>query len=142
MQRLLPDKWDLILLILKYQKKKKKEKKKTNSYKIKDPGSSIKDWGNWTQTIDITKLFEKNNQTLTQKPSFDSKFEAYVLYLKCFWKSDGSDGLGRLIWIWRQLRPKWHCSFTKPQLIRLKNQCSLYKKIYSAYFITNSFHER
>ena len=43
MQRLLPDKWDLILLILKYQKKKKKrkEKKKTNSYKIKDPGSSI-----------------------------------------------------------------------------------------------------
>ena len=40
MQRLLPDKWDLILLILKYQKKKK-EKKKTNSYKIKDPGSSI-----------------------------------------------------------------------------------------------------
>ena len=34
MQHLLPDKWDLILLILKYQKKKKKKKKKTRKKQI------------------------------------------------------------------------------------------------------------
>ena len=56
-----------------------------------------------------------------------------------FLKFDGSDGLGSLTWICRQLAPKWYSGLTKPQLIRLKNKYSLYKKFCSAYFLTNIF---
>ena len=45
------------------------KKNKTKSHQIMGQGPTIQTWGNWTQVINIGKLFENNNLTLIPKPS-------------------------------------------------------------------------
>ena len=45
------------------------KKNKAKSHQIMGQGPTIQTWGNWTQVINIGKLFENNNLTLIPKPS-------------------------------------------------------------------------